>query len=216
MLGALAGLRRKRREVGLLVLFASVYLVTLVIFYVADRYRIVVLPALLALSALGLVELSALMRASSPRRRAAALLVILGAFALGHLPLTQPPSGQRLLYDLHNLTGKAWGDRGEMAKAEASFREAVATAGEGKGAVARTNLGLILERRQDWAAARRLYEQAAAADPEYRAPRSQLARLCERRGEIGEAIHWWEEVVRLEADPAPIREHIQQLRASLR
>jgi len=50
--------RRRRAGVGLLLGCAGTYLLTMVAFYVADRYRILLLSALIPLAGLGMVELA--------------------------------------------------------------------------------------------------------------------------------------------------------------
>ena len=80
LLGAIAF--RERYEVRLLSGFVLIYWATLVAFFVFSRYRIQAVPALLPLAALGVVDLSARLRARAwtPIASAAAILLTSAVF----------------------------------------------------------------------------------------------------------------------------------------
>ena len=82
--------------------------------------------------------------------------------------------------------------------------------------MARTNLGLILERRGEVDSALVLYRLAATMDSEYRFVRFRLASLAEQASDLREAIRWWREIERLSANPEPARREIARLEARMR
>ncbi len=207
--------RRRRAGVGLLLGCAGMYLLTLVAFYVADRYRILLLSAFIPLAGLGMVEFARKIRAGGALRAWPYLLALAAAFAVTQLPLTSARAGSQALVVGYNLMGKAAGEHGHQAEAEKYFKHAVELAGPGRGASARANLGLLFQRRGRLEQARKLYIEAARADPDWPIIRVRLARLAEGRGDIQQAIQWWREAAKLMADPASALKEIARLQARL-
>ncbi|MBN2497669.1 MAG: glycosyltransferase family 39 protein [Deltaproteobacteria bacterium] len=203
------------RGVGLLVASALVYLGSLLVFYVADRYRIQLVPMLVPLAALGVIALSRLFRSRGLLRSWPALALLAVAFAATQPPAISDAARTRAFVGAYNLMGKASGDRGDLDQAERYFQKAVALAGPGHGAAARANLGLIMEKRGQLDSAMDWYRQAAQIDPENRFSRRHLAQLAERRGEIEAALRWWEDLRAIEADPREAEQAIARLRARL-
>ncbi len=203
--------RRRRAGVGLLLGCAGTYLLTMVAFYVADRYRILLLSALIPLAGLGMVELARTIRAKGALRTWPCILGLAAAFAVTQLPLTSARATNQALVVGYNLMGKAAGERGKLLEAEKYFKHALELAGPGQGARARANLSLLLQRRGQLERAQRLYVEAARADPDWQAIRIRLARLAESRGDIQQAIQWWREAAALMADPAPALREITRL-----
>jgi tetratricopeptide (TPR) repeat protein len=115
----------------------------------------------------------------------------------------------------YNLMGKAAGDQGDLAEAEKYFQKAVYLAGPGRAAVARTNLGLLYERRGAIEAAKQLYLEAAQASSQWQAARIRLARIAEREKDFQGAIRWWREVADLQAEPDKTLAKIKQLETRL-
>ncbi len=214
MLGLfLAG--RGRTGPVLLLACGAAYLVTLVTFYVSDRYRIALVPMLAPLAALGIVQLYRLFRFRGLRGTWPWLAVLLVAFGATQLPLTSAAERRSILAAGFNRMGKAEGDRGDTGRAEVYFRRSIELSGQGRGALARINLGIILARRGEYDEAERLYQEAAEAEPGSAAPRVMLARLCERLGRLRQAIEWWRQAAERMADPAPARREIGRLQARL-
>jgi 4-amino-4-deoxy-L-arabinose transferase-like glycosyltransferase len=210
VLGVWLGWRR-RTGVELLLGCAGMYLLTLVVFYVADRYRIMLLAALIPLAGLGMVELARAIRERGSRRAWPYVLALAAAFAVTQLPLTSARATNQALVVGYNLMGKAAGERGKLLDAEKYFTQAIDLAGPGRGARARANLGLLFQRRGQLERARKLYIEAARADPDWQAIRVRLARLAESKGDIQQAIHWWREAAALMADPAQALGEIERL-----
>lgn len=176
---------------------ALAYLLTLVLFFVADRFRLALLPALIPLAALGMVKLAAAARERRLLSCWPCLVTLLLAFVLTQLPLTGPQFEARALARGYNRMGKAEGERGDLAAAEAHFKKALRLAGPEDGALAGINLGRVYELRGELDRARQTYLRVARADRDNLAVRIMLARLAERRGDPEEAVRWMEEIRRI-------------------
>ena len=207
---------RSRKGVALLGVGALVYLVVgVALFYVADRYRVMVLPLVLPLAGLGMLALRRRFSAGGLKAVWPVLLVIAATFALGQIGFRDEASRLRSRYGLRNLMGKAAGEVGDQELAERTFREAIQLAGPRHGALARENLALILERRGQMDEALALFRQAAAMDSRDRFVRRHLAELAESAGRLEEAISWWQQLAALSAEPEFALRQIERLRGLL-
>jgi 4-amino-4-deoxy-L-arabinose transferase-like glycosyltransferase len=211
VLGLWLGVRRVPGA-GLLAGCVGFYLVSLVLFYVADRYRIVALPMILPLAGLGMVELARRFREKHFRGVWLPLTVLLAAFAVTQIPMSSEGARIKALSVGYNLMGKAAADQGDLANAEKYFQRAVELAGPGRAAVARTNLGLIYERRGAMEAAKQLYTEAARASSQWQMARIRLAQMAEREKDFEEAVRWWSEVAALQAQPGKTLARIEKLK----
>lgn len=208
-----AWLGRGRSGTGLLVGCFGAYLLSLAVFYVADRYRVLLLPMALPLAGLGMVALARRVRRAGLRGAAGGLLVLVLAVAVSRPDFITDLQQTKGRYGLYNLMGMTEGERGRVDLAERYFRRAIQIAGAEHGATARGNLAIIMEAGGRHAEARALYLEAAALDRENRHVRRRLARLAERRGRLTEAIRWWREVAELSAEPSAARAQIERLQA---
>jgi tetratricopeptide (TPR) repeat protein len=212
--GGLFG-RRRLTGVGLLSLCAGVYLLSLVIFYVADRYRVAVLPMLAPLFACGVLALAERFRQGGFARIAPALGVLALAFGLTQLPLTSQAERDRILSAGWMRLGVAAGQRGDLDQAQAALERAVELAGPGRAATARLNLGILHLKRKRLVDAARLFSEAAVADPIKSRPWVLLARLAERQGQLELAISHWAQAAKRSLDPSSAQNQIQRLRLLL-
>ncbi len=213
-LGALGlWLGRRQRGVGLLGACLLGYALTLAVFYVADRYRVLLVPMLLPLAGLGVVALFDAVRARGALRALPALLAPALAVLLAAPSLVPEEARARSFYLSYNLMGTALGKQGELERAEGYFRRAIEVAGPGHGATARVNLGLARELRGDLAGARALYREATRMDPEERGAWRKLATLAERLGDRAEALEAWRALARLSAEPGPALREVERLEA---
>jgi 4-amino-4-deoxy-L-arabinose transferase-like glycosyltransferase len=205
---------RRRFGTWLLVGCAAAYLLTLLAFFVADRFRVVLLPVLMPLAGLGMLRLAEVFQKQGLPRAWPCLLTLGLCFGLTQIPMTSSSFNKRAIARGYNRMGKAEGDRNDLRRAEECFRRALRLAGPEDG-TALMNLGKVYELRGDIGRARDIYRRVAARDRENRAVRVFLARMAESSGMTREAIQWWEEVANLLADPRPARNEIERLRASL-
>ncbi|MBW2703864.1 MAG: glycosyltransferase family 39 protein [Deltaproteobacteria bacterium] len=193
-----------RRSIGVVLLAscAATIFLSLMAFYVADRYRISMIPMLMPLAAVGVVELAHLVR----ERRARDLWPWFGllafSFFLTQVPMVGPSAKQRAFVGIYNLMGRAEGEQGHLGEAERWFRKGIDLAGSDGGSVPRGNMGLLAEKRGHVDQARMWYLQVTKQDSEDRFVRLRLALLAESRGDLAEALRWWRELSGLEADPS--------------
>ena len=207
--------RRRLTGVGLLSLCSGVYLLSLVVFYVADRYRVALLPMLAPLFACGVLTLAERFRQGGFGRIAPALGVLAVAFGLTQLPMTSQAERDRILSAGWGRLGVAAGQLGDLDQAQQAFERAVELAGPGRAATARMNLGVVYLKRKRFVDAARLFSEAAAVEPERSKPWAQLARLAERQGQLELAISHWAQAAKRMLDPSSAQNQIQRLRLLL-
>ena len=209
VLGMVLG--RRRQGTGFLAACSLAYLASVVAFYVADRYRILLLPMLIPLAGLGLVELAAGLRRRKYRELILGFGLGVAAFAIAQV---QPYPERIYRYyrvRTYMLMGTSSARAGRERIAEELYRQAIALSGPRQGAVARANLGAMLEERGELDEAHALYVASAEIDPEMRFVRLRLARLAERRENYTEAVRWWKELAELSADPTEALSEIARL-----
>ena len=207
--------RRRHRGVGLLTGCAGAYALTLVVYYVSDRYRLMLIPLLWPLAGLGAAQLAKLVSEGSWRRIARVLLVFGIGFGTTQAPLVNESTRLQGIVSGYNLMGKAEGERGRLDQAEAYFTKAVQLAGPEHGILARNNLGVVSEKRGDFKGARTRYREVFELDPENTFALGRLADLAEQQGEYEEALRWWERLIGVLDDPAPARVAISRLKSRL-
>jgi 4-amino-4-deoxy-L-arabinose transferase-like glycosyltransferase len=205
----------RRRGVGLLAACLGSYLASLVLFYVADRYRLMLVPMLLPLFGLGIVELWDRVRSRGAARAWPHALLMAGALLISAPDLIGDQARRRSFYSTYNLMGKAEGERDDLASATTYFQRAIELAGPGHGALARANLGLVRERLGDVAGALELARQASAIDREGRGAWLRRARLAERQGHLQEAAAAWRHLASLQAEPEEALREAARLEAML-
>jgi len=206
---------RRRTGAWMIAAGSFAYLATLVVYYVADRYRIALLPMIIPLASLGMLELQDRLRRGW-RQISFSLGILAAAFTLSHLPVVPDAWAENSLAFSYNWMGKREIERGRPEKAEAFFNKAAATAGDNRGpmsAWAWSNLGDISMLKGNPGDARQKYLRAVAADQRNGFVRIRLARLDEARGKLDEAIRWWQEVAELMPDPGPARREVSRLQA---
>jgi len=213
VLGAWLGIRRLV-GVDLLVGCAVAYLLTLLIFFVADRFRAAMLPVLLPLAAAGMLLLTERIRQWRHRFAWPQLIVLALAFAITKIPMVSDTFEVRSIARGYNRMGKAEGDRGNLEAAEHHFRKALELSGPRDG-LALLNLGKLYSLHGELRKARKIYQYVAQEDAENRAVRIMLARLSEREGKIAEAIRWWKDAAALMADQERALREIFRLRLLL-
>jgi hypothetical protein len=214
VMGTVIGWRR-HRGVGLLIGCAGAYLMTLVVFYVSDRYRMMLLPLLWPLAGLGATQLADYAGTGAWRRAARILLVFGIAFGVTQVPLVSDSMRLQGIASGYNLMGKAEGERGRLDQAEGYFQKAVQLAGPDHGILPRNNLGTLSERRGDPNGARERYREVIELDPENIYALHRLAYLAEHQGDLEEALRWWERLAGVIDDPAPARAAISRLKSQL-
>ncbi len=189
LLGLVLG-ARWRPGVALLGWCAGLGLLTMVAFYVADRYRTGVMPMLWVLAAVGMVALVQRVRRAGLKAGCWPLLVLGLAFAVTQVPLLGPVHKARGLAQTFNRMGAIAAEHEDYAAAQRYFARAVRLGGPRHGALAAANLGLLMERLGRPERAEALYRRAAAGDPGSPVAPRRMARLLQRQGRAAEAAEW--------------------------
>jgi tetratricopeptide (TPR) repeat protein len=159
--------------------FACVWMLSTILFFLFSRYRLPGIPALIVLSAVPVVAILDARRAGDRRWPLPATLAAL-AFLLSLLPVGKP----RVDLVEFNL-GRLAHERGDTAEAEAHYRAALDD--DPKSLLACMNLGTIAAGRQDWPAALAYYRRAEAIEPDSDDVQCDLGGVLLAMGEIDQA-----------------------------
>jgi len=167
------------------VLLAALVLVpmlTVMPFFVADRYRIVAVPPLIVAAACGLTSLVSALADPTSRRRALGGLAVIGAAGLlVSLPLTDFGTARD-----HWLMAQAWKKEGNLPEAVRHYEEALEQTP--RDAAIRNNLGVALAGMGEADRAEEAYRTAIDDDPALVFPRKNLGLLLLRQGRPDEAF----------------------------
>jgi len=242
-----AGWTRDTGRVALLalvLLFIFTYFASVVIYFVAGRYRVPVIPFLLIGGAYGVVRAAELFRAGS--RRDAALLAgfFAAAFVFGNVNWAGCTPDLAIYYQ---QKAKAYENNGDLDGAIAQLREAVRVrpaypeghAGLGRllskqgnveGALAEYREALRLEPGNEFALnnladelarqgnveeALRLTEEAVGLNPQFPLALNNLGNLLLRQGRAEEAARRYEAVLQLDPDDRHARYNLGNALAAL-
>lgn len=172
------------RRGALLAWSALAYLATLVIFYVADRYRICALGMLIPLAALGMIELRERFKATRLKPIGAAVVILCVSFAVTQAPILPDSYIPKSVAFSYNWMGIKQMKVGNMTRAEAHLARAVELVGDFSGPIPSTSLyklGQIRELLFDYEGAQLLYQRSLKADPRNPAPAIRLRDLKQGR-----------------------------------
>jgi len=175
----------RRRRPRLLALYCSVYLLSIVGFFVVARYRLPVVPVLIVLASYAVVELARRVRA----REFAALavpLVVLGvllyAVNANHYGVDRA-SGYA---QPHFRLGIIYAERGMTEEAIAEYETAIGLDPDYPKSY--LNLGAVLTEAGRTDEAMAAFREALRLDPAYASARINLAMLLERSGDYDRAL----------------------------
>ncbi|MFH1277067.1 MAG: tetratricopeptide repeat protein [Candidatus Eisenbacteria bacterium] len=205
LLGVAAALRRSPAvNVPLLVLLS--YLVAVLAFPYASRYRMPLFPAITLFAAAALVDLVDRLR--SPRKPYRSVAILAALFVLlNFTPLGIARGGSLVRTDLH--LGKRLYDAGDHRGALGHFERSLAEHGE-DGDVW-NDVGLAREALGDPEAARSAYENALRIAPDHGKAHANLAGILYQKGEIDSAYTELAEAARLEPMNADFRNNLGAL-----
>lgn len=192
---ALLGLWRARGSRAGLVsaAFLVLYGLSVVLFFVTSRYRVVLAPVFAVFAAGGVVWLAD--RAVPSRRRLAGLAVVLAAACFVNRPVRAATDGVDFRAELPFLLGVRAAESGDEAEAVRRYEEALRLKPDY--APALNNLGALHGLAGRYAESASFYEKALAADPDYAEARSGLGFALARMGRLREAEACYEEALRL-------------------
>ncbi len=186
---------RRRKRVGLLILFGLSFMASVVPFFITGRYRLAIVPVLLVGAGFAVESLWRAARGKDWRTLAvAAISIALLSAAVGIDTI------EFSFAAMHNAVGTIRGRQGDMAGAAEDFRKAVEANPDDLSA--RHNLGLaFLELgRHDEAAEQ--FRQAVVRHPRYYEAWLGLGRADAEAGRTAAALEAWGAIVDMEP-PAP-------------
>ncbi len=182
------------RTWALLAALVLVPMITVLPFFVADRYRIVAVPPLIVAAACGMTSIA---RDLYQRTRLRLLLPGLGilavAFLVAVLPLTSFDGARD-----HWLLAQAWKKQGNLPEAVTQYERALDE--DPDDAAIRNNLGVALASLDRFAEAESAYLRAIHDGPGLAYPRKNLGLLLLAQGRHDEAFRWLREAEELEPD----------------
>jgi tetratricopeptide (TPR) repeat protein len=180
LLGLGLAVARRSPHARLLIAYGAAFMASVVLFFITARYRLAIVPVLLASAGFALTELWAFARG----RRWLSLAVAgaaLAALATG----VNAPMVEFGFAPMHNAVGAILGGRGDYEGAAEAFSKAIA---EDPGNIsAHYNLGLALAELRQFDEAARAFERAVELYPGYGEAREALARVRERASRRQEA-----------------------------
>jgi len=157
--GLVWSIRRRNPMTALCASFAVIQIISVLVFHIAERYRLPAVPIMIALGACAIVDIV--------RRQASAIPAALSAFVgliLVVLPTPGLPNGQDLS-NHESMLGVVAANSGNMTEAIASFKQGVAD--NPTNALGYYNLGAAQKNSGDYTDAETSMRQAIALQPNY-------------------------------------------------
>ncbi len=186
---------RRRRRVGLLVLFGLTFMASVVPFFITGRYRLAIVPVLLVGTGYAVESIWRAVRARDLRTLAVAVVavgVLAVAVGIDTIEFSVGP--------MHNAVGMYLGRQGDMAGAALEFEKAVVENPDDLSS--RYNLGLALLELERFDEAAGQFEQTVGRHPRYYEAWIGLGKARAAAGRGPEALEAWGVVLAMEP-PAP-------------
>ncbi len=202
----LAGLAlaSRRKKGGFLALYLGSYFVTLLLFYVVNRYRAPLVPVLLVFAAYGVIEFARSLRERDRRAMALYLAVLVAAGAIGF------PRWRRPSFDVSwQKVGNAMSREGRWAEAIDAYERALSI-NPGQD-VSWIGLGLAYETRGRRTEADAAFSRAVSANPKNAWAHYYLGRSLERGGERDKAREEYERALGLSPGMEPAAQGLRRL-----
>jgi len=200
---------RSHPRTRLLALFSLAYVASFVLFFVADRYRLPVIPPLLLFAAYALVWGWERWRAGEKRRLAPAAALLAASALLVGVDWFRTATPATWALD-HWSAGNRWRTMGRFPEAEAQYRRALAL--DPQNADFWTNLGAVQFYTRRFTEAAESFRQALRLQPASGSGYYNLA-MCELElGAPAQAHRNLERAVRLDPEHRPAREELARLR----
>ncbi len=188
-----------------------VYALSMAVFYVSDRYRLVMVPMMAPLSAAGMVELARRFKGGGLKAVWSGLVIIGLSFGASEISRVWSDEA-RILSAGYNRLGTSAGNLGRLDEAGRAFSRAISLAGPRAGVGLRMNLAMTYFKKGDFRQAAKWFEDAARRSPGNPRPLAMRAKAAENMGELEDAILWWSRAARFMTGDAFVRDHIKRLR----
>ena len=197
--GFLFATGRRKPETQLLLLVATGAMLSVVPFFVADRYRVPIVPPLIVLAGAGIAALLRLVRDPALWEDGHSLAALVGAFAAA-AAITMLPLARPLMGHDYWMLAQAYQARGNLPAAVAAYEAAVHE--QPRDGALLNNLAAAylasVHREQAITTLRR----AVAMDPDLALPHKNLGMMLVSTGEMNGALMELREAVRLEPNDA--------------
>jgi tetratricopeptide (TPR) repeat protein len=210
--GALLGLAvvgafsQRRRIPGPVWLMMILYPASVILVFVASRYRVPVVPVMTVLAATGCGATFGYCRQRRWLHLAAAAVVLCATALLSSV--AGPFYVERLDYEpeLYYGLGDSLDKRGQVEQAIEAYSRAVALRGDY--VEAHHNLGLLLVKQQRHAEAIEHYNQALQADPRNAGLYEDIGVALSEQGRINEAIRQYHKAIEIDPNKATVYDHL--------
>ncbi|RME27188.1 MAG: hypothetical protein D6806_04995 [Deltaproteobacteria bacterium] len=207
LLGLVLGWRNP--TVRWLAAMLGAYWLTMLLFFVADRFRIVMLPLLAVSAAAGMVLFVENLRRGSRTRVWPCMTLMAVAFIV----TTNPTYGDRVARKYaasgYNRLGKAEADRGHYRLAMMHFGRSLSLYPSG---IAYMNLASLFARKGDFQRAKEIYQKVVHFYPGMRRiALVKLAHIAQLQGDLDEAVRFLQRAAGLMADPSSVEKKIEAL-----
>jgi len=201
---------RRRKRVGLLILFGLSFMASVVPFFITGRYRLAIVLVLLVGAGFAVESLWRAARGKDWRTLAvAAISITLLSVAVGIDTI------EFSFAAMHNAVGAIRGRQGDMAGAAEDFGKAVEANPDDLSS--RHNLGLALLELGRYNEAAEQFEHAAARHPRYYEAWQGLGRAHAEAGRTAAALEAWGAIVNMEPPaPASVLEEVHRLMSETR
>ncbi|MFO8056194.1 MAG: glycosyltransferase family 39 protein [bacterium] len=193
-----------RRRGGLLALYFFSYAATVLAFYVVNRYRFPLVPALLVFAAYGMVaawDESSLKRWSTP----VVFAVLVAAFAVTGSPRWAQSSPAQHW----TKVGNAYAEENRYADAIQAYEKALQYDQWYERAL--VGLAIAYEHKYRYSEAIEIYSHLVRIDPKNARHHYLLARTLEKRGDISKAREHYRKATELDPDMKPARAALERL-----
>ena len=203
---ALVGLIWQRRRIpGVVFLFLVFYPLSIILVFVASRYKVVIIPVLSILAGAGLITIVQMLRAK--RWRTVAVISILGLVVILISTLPGPFCEEKPNFKAEfalNI-GDGLNQRGQPDKAFEYYTQALQL--QGDSAEAHLNLGMLLMQQGKLSQAIGHYQQALKTHPEYAEVHYAYGIALCRENKLAQAVEHLKSAVELRPD-YPEAQHV--------
>jgi len=195
VLGFLVNWRRVPAALWVLVV---TYPAAIILYFVSARYRVLVVPTLAVMAAVGVMQLGSWLRDGSWNRLLPSSLLLLGVAAVACLPAEFPEEAAEIGYEaeLYRYIGRSLLDEGDLDEAIQHLNEALRLRPDF--ADAWNDIGVALLKQERYAEAITPLQSAAALDPSVGLYRANLGLAYLETTRLSEAERQYRKAVELE------------------
>ena len=201
LLGALQLGRRWREYVPLLI-YLIVYAASVIPFFITARYRLPVLAVVIVLAAYGVRYVYGLVKEKALGELSLALATLAAAYVLINIPFAAFHEEATFARE-HLKAGNAHFRKGEVAKAEAEFLEAITL--DPNFIKARANLGVVYAKGKRYDEAMGQFGAVLSMDPTNVEALTNTANVLLATGRVGDAINIYKKTLSLYPTDAETR-----------